>query len=107
MKVLMGESLQLYDIKGGYQNDKKEVEYETINPVLVEEADYITPISQVNTSTDRYHDQPKTKISNSQKFMYCLLLIVIFISTATLSVFIYILVRGYLPYKAKILCLIF
>ena len=89
-----------------------ENEYDTLNPDLVEEDIYTIPTSHANTSTERYPDEPKPKICNSpiiwrKKDMCWLLLIITLVSTATLGVFIHILVSRVLFSKAKILFLSF
>lgn len=61
----MGDSIQLHDVEGCYQNAKKEVEYDTFNPDLVEQAKCTSPISQANTKSDNEH---KPKLYNSPRF---------------------------------------
>ena len=108
----MGDSVQLNDVKGCYQNDKMGAEYETLNPDLVEEGIYTIPTSHANTSTERYPDEPKPKNYNSPIIwsninMRWLLLIIALLSTAILSVFVHILVSRNLLSKTKILFLYF
>ena len=65
MQIVMGDSNQLQNVEGRFQNIKEEVEYDTLNPDLVEEVNYTFHISKTNTSSDRYKNEHKRKLFNS------------------------------------------
>lgn len=97
----MGHSMQIQDAEGCYQKGGKAVEYDYLNPDLSEQANYAILISQANTLSDRYQNEDKPNLFNSPilcriKLIHFLLLILILVSTATLSVFIHILVSDFI-----------
>lgn len=96
-KVWMGDSVQLNDVKGDYQNVNKEVEYDTLNSNLVELNDYAILNTKTKPSSDRHKDESKPNLADSpvlwrRRNIYGWVLVIILISTATLIVCIYIFV---------------